>query len=76
MIASRLRVLATIGVDQMGALADRVENKSVLRLENLATDLRPPARVIAVTKQEVDLDRLPSVRRYQRIARSGGDGPS
>jgi N-succinyldiaminopimelate aminotransferase len=56
MIASRLRALATIGVDQMGALAERVENKSLLRLENLDTDLRPPARVIAVTKQEVDLD--------------------
>ena len=32
MTASRLRALATIGVDQMAALADRVENKSVLRL--------------------------------------------
>ena len=60
MIASRLRDLAAIGVDQMGTLADRAENKMLLRLENLDTDLRPPAGVVEATRQEVELDRANS----------------
>jgi N-succinyldiaminopimelate aminotransferase len=56
MSVSRLRELATIGVDQMGTLADRAENKMLLRLENLDTDLRPSAGVVDATKQEVGLD--------------------
>jgi aspartate/methionine/tyrosine aminotransferase len=60
MIASRLRDLANIGVDQMGTLADRAENKMLLRLENLDTDLRPPAGVVEATRQEVELDRANS----------------
>jgi hypothetical protein len=58
--SSRLRELAVIGVDQMGTLADRAENKMLLRLENLDTDLRPPAGVVEATRQEVGLDRANS----------------
>src|SRR5260370_41339590 len=60
MIASRLHDLANIGVDQMGTLADRAENKMLLRLENLDTDLRPPPGVVEATRQEVELDRANS----------------
>lgn len=56
MTTRRLRKLAGIGVDQMGALGDRLKNESPLRLENLDTDLRPPAGVIEVTQEGVELD--------------------
>ncbi len=54
--SSRLRELAAIGVDQMGATADCLENEFLLRLENLDTDLRPPAGVVEATKQQAELD--------------------
>jgi N-succinyldiaminopimelate aminotransferase len=54
--SSRLRELAAIGVDQMGATADCLENELLLRLENLDTDLRPPAGVVEATKQQAELD--------------------
>jgi N-succinyldiaminopimelate aminotransferase len=44
----------------MGTLADRAENQTLLRLENLDTDLRPPAGVVEATRQEVKLDRANS----------------
>ena len=56
MTVSRLRGLASIGVDQMATLADRFDGERLLRLENLDTDLRPPAGVIEATKQEIDRD--------------------
>jgi N-succinyldiaminopimelate aminotransferase len=48
--------LAGIGVDKMGAVADQIQNDRLLRLENLDTDLVPPAGVIEATKREVELD--------------------
>lgn len=56
MSVSRLEFITKIGVEQMGDLADSLSDLSVLRLENLDTDLRPPQSAIAFTKQAVDDD--------------------
>jgi N-succinyldiaminopimelate aminotransferase len=56
MTTARVRKLAGIGVDQMGTIADRLQNERLLRLENLDTDLVPPEGVIETTKKEVELD--------------------
>ena len=52
----RLARMAGIGVDRMGALADRLADPRVLRLENLDTDLRPPSGVVEVTRNAAGLD--------------------
>lgn len=51
MSVSRLEYITKIGVEQMGDLADSLADPSVLRLENLDTDILPPAEAIAFTKQ-------------------------
>ena len=56
MSASRLQHITKIGVEEMGALADSLDDPSVLRLENLDTDLRPPASAVAHTKRAADDD--------------------
>lgn len=56
MSVSRLQDLTPIGVEQMGALADRLNDPGVLRLENLDTDLRPPASAIEFTRRAIDDD--------------------
>ncbi|MEP7288701.1 MAG: pyridoxal phosphate-dependent aminotransferase [Chloroflexota bacterium] len=56
MTVSRLQGMAGIGVDQMGNLADQLNNPEVLRLENLDTDLRPPQGVVEATQQSAALD--------------------
>lgn len=56
MSVSRLKNLTPIGVEQMGDLADSLRDPDVLRLENLDTDLRPPAHAIEFTKNAVDAD--------------------
>ncbi len=56
MSVSRLTGMAGIGVDRMGNLADASGDPSILRLENLDTDLRPPAGVVETTRQAVTLD--------------------
>ena len=56
MSVSRLQDLTPIGVEQMGALADRLNDPEVLRLENLDTDLRPPASAIEFTRRAIDDD--------------------
>lgn len=53
MSVSRLTHITPIGVEQMGDLADQLQNPEVLRLENLDTDLRPPASAIEFTRQAV-----------------------
>lgn len=53
---SRLEHITRIGVEQMGDLADRLNDPDVLRLENLDTDLRPPQSAIEFTKRAVDDD--------------------
>lgn len=53
MSVSRLDHITPIGVEQMGDLADSLQDPSVLRLENLDTDLRPPESAIRFTQQAV-----------------------
>ena len=43
MTVSRLRDIPGIGVDKIGDAADAAADPRILRLENLDTDLRPPA---------------------------------
>ncbi len=56
MSVSRLTSITQIGVEQMGDLADSLSDPTVLRLENLDTDLRPPQSAIEFTKRAVDDD--------------------
>ena len=56
MSVSRLKNLTPIGVEQMGDLADSLRDPDMLRLENLDTDLRPPAHAIEFTRVAVDAD--------------------
>ncbi|ALL69681.1 Arginine:pyruvate transaminase (plasmid) [Paraburkholderia caribensis MBA4] len=56
MTVSRLRNIPGIGVDTMGDAADATKNRNLLRLENLDTDLRPPAEAIRRTHEAVDDD--------------------
>ena len=54
----RLRDVPGIGVDRMGAAADALAAKdpSILRMENLDTDLRPPAAAIQATRDAIESD--------------------
>jgi len=56
MSVSRLEHITKIGVEQIGALADSLEDPSILRLENLDTDLRPPQAALDFTRQAIDDD--------------------
>ncbi|MEM7354949.1 MAG: pyridoxal phosphate-dependent aminotransferase [Acidobacteriota bacterium] len=56
MSVSRLEHITKIGVEDMGDLADSLDDPAVLRLENLDTDLRPPASAIAATQRAIDDD--------------------
>ena len=56
MTVSRLREIPGIGVDVVGDAADAAADPEILRLENLDTDLRPPAVALEVTRAAVDDD--------------------
>lgn len=56
MTVSRLRHVPGIGVDRLGDEADAARDPSILRLENLDTDLRPPAAALEATRRAVDED--------------------
>ncbi len=56
MSISRLKHITKIGVEDMGALADSLDDPEVLRLENLDTDMRPPGSALEHTRQAVDDD--------------------
>ena len=56
MSVSRLEHITKIGVEQMGDLADSLDDQDVLRLENLDTDLRPPKSALDFTKLAVEDD--------------------
>lgn len=56
MSVSRLKDITKIGVEQMGDLADSLNDPAVLRLENLDTNVLPPASAIEFTKSAVDDD--------------------
>lgn len=56
MPVSRLVGVPGIGVDRMGDEADAASDPSVLRLENLDTDLRPPQAALEATRRAIDDD--------------------
>jgi aspartate/methionine/tyrosine aminotransferase len=56
MSVSRLQHIRGIGVNQIGDQADAVNDPEMLRLENLDTDLPPPAIAVEVTHRALDDD--------------------
>ncbi|MFT5500748.1 MAG: N-succinyldiaminopimelate aminotransferase [Woeseiaceae bacterium] len=56
MSVSRLQHITKIGVEQMGDLADSLQDPDVLRLENLDTNILPPASAIAYTSNAITDD--------------------
>lgn len=83
MSVSRLQNISKIGVEQMGDLADSLADPEVLRLENLDTDIPPPAAAVDVTANAIHDDNansylpflgLDSVRRAasKLVARQSG----
>ncbi len=56
MSVSRLRHITRIGVEQMGELADGLDDAEVLRLENLDTDILPPPSAVRYTKDATEDD--------------------
>lgn len=56
MRVSRLQHIPGIGVDKVGDAADAAHDPDLLRLENLDTDLRPPAVALAATRAAIDDD--------------------
>jgi N-succinyldiaminopimelate aminotransferase len=56
MSVSRLDHITKIGVEQMGDLADSLHDASLLRLENLDTNILPPADAVQFTKNAASED--------------------
>ncbi len=56
MSVSRLQHITKIGVEQMGDLADSLHDPEVLRLENLDTNILPPASAVSYTGNAVTED--------------------
>ena len=56
MSVSRLEYITKIGVEQMGDLADSLADPEVLRLENLDTNILPPASAVEFTKRAITDD--------------------
>jgi hypothetical protein len=76
MSVSRLAHITQIGVEQMGDLADSLNDPNVLRLENLDTDLRPPKSAVDFTKQAADDDDANSYLPFLiDVSPLGLDGP-
>jgi aspartate/methionine/tyrosine aminotransferase len=65
MPVSRLRGIPGIGVDVIGDAADAAADPELLRLENLDTDIRPPAVALAATRAAVDDDAANSYLPFQ-----------
>ena len=65
MAVSRLRHIPGIGVDRVGDAADASGDPRFLRLENLDTDLPPPAIAREVTRAAVDRDDANSYLPFQ-----------
>lgn len=53
---SRLAQVPGIGVDRMGNAADAAHDPEILRLENLDTDIAPPAIAIETTRKAIGPD--------------------
>ncbi|WP_216209650.1 pyridoxal phosphate-dependent aminotransferase [Amycolatopsis aidingensis] len=56
MTVTRLREIPGIGVDVIGEQADAAADPELLRLENLDTDLRPPAVALDTTRAAIEQD--------------------
>ncbi|MBT8077656.1 MAG: aminotransferase class I/II-fold pyridoxal phosphate-dependent enzyme, partial [Gammaproteobacteria bacterium] len=56
MSVSRLEYITKIGVEQMGDLADSLQDPDVLRLENLDTNIAPPASALDFTRNAIGDD--------------------
>jgi aspartate/methionine/tyrosine aminotransferase len=56
MSVSRLHHLCGIGVNDVGDRADALHDPEMLRLENLDTDLAPPAAAVEVTRRALTDD--------------------
>ena len=56
MSVSRLEHITKIGVEQMGELADSLDDPDVLRLENLDTNISLPESAVAFTRSAIDDD--------------------
>jgi aspartate/methionine/tyrosine aminotransferase len=65
MPVSRLRHIPGIGVDEIGGAADATGNPGMLRLENLDTDVPPPAVAREVTHEAVEADEANSYLPFQ-----------
>ena len=65
MSVSRLRHIPGIGVDEIGDAADATGNPAFLRLENLDTDVPPPAVAREVTHAAVEADDANSYLPFQ-----------
>jgi hypothetical protein len=63
MTVSRLRDIPGIGVDQIGDAADAARDPSILRLENLDTDVPPPQVAVDSTHRAIDDDDVTEDRR-------------
>src|SRR5579862_4470859 len=65
MSVSRLAHIPGIGVDEIGDAADAASNPDLLRLENLDTDLPPPAAARPITHAAVEDDNANSYLPFQ-----------
>ncbi len=65
MSVTRLRHIPGIGVDRAGDKADAARDPSILRLENLDTDIRPPAVALEATRRAIDDDDANSYLPFQ-----------
>ncbi|OPC79028.1 aspartate aminotransferase [Embleya scabrispora] len=66
---TRLRHIPGIGVDKVGDAADAAHDPQLLRLENLDTDIRPPAVALAATRCAIDDDDANSYLPFHGSAR-------
>jgi aspartate/methionine/tyrosine aminotransferase len=65
MTVTRLHHIPGIGVDVIGDAADAAADPDILRLENLDTDLRPPAIALELTRAAVEDDAANSYLPFQ-----------
>jgi aspartate/methionine/tyrosine aminotransferase len=65
MRVSRLQHIPGIGVDHLGDRADREQDATLLRMENLDTDIRPPAVALERTRAAVEEDQANSYLPFQ-----------
>ena len=76
MPVSRLAHIPGIGVDEIGDAADATGNPDLLRLENLDTDVPPPAVAREVTRSAVEADDANSYLPFQGHRRASWQQPS